>query len=144
MTDDEQFEDITANLSTTSTLYGAMQEARATMHRAHPGGIDVTLIGHEAWRQLTPVQRAQALDELFTAYLVRLSEEERYAQLDTQAATVGTYLQLDDEHVLQDALEPARPIREDTEVDGVCASALANVLDELDLLRHRLAQKGRQ
>lgn len=138
MTDPEAFDEIASSLADTSAFYGAIQEARAKLHREHPGGVDVTLIGHEAWRQLTPVQQAQAFDGLFVAYIVRLHDEERAAKLNAVAAEVKTYLQGDDEHILHDALGTVRPIGEDTEVKA-CASALANVLDELDLLRHRLA-----
>ncbi|WP_405585350.1 hypothetical protein [Streptomyces sp. NBC_01092] len=139
MTDREAFDEIASSIDDSSAFYGAIQEARAKLHREHPGGVDVTLIGHEAWRQLTPVQQAQALDGLFVAYIVRLHDEERAAKLNDAAAEVKTYLEGDDEHVLHDALSAVRPIGENTEVNGVCASALANVLDELDLLRHRLA-----
>ncbi|MFF2511667.1 hypothetical protein [Streptomyces sp. NPDC058086] len=143
MADPEAFDEIAASLADTSAFYGAVQEARAKLHREHPGGVDVTLIGHEAWRQLTPVQQAQALDGLFVAYIVRLHDEERAAKLNAAAAEVKTYLEGDDEHMLHDALGAVRPIGEDTEVNGICASALANVLDELDLLRHRLAMAKR-
>ncbi|MFJ9376838.1 hypothetical protein [Streptomyces sp. NPDC101455] len=135
-----EFDDIASALTNSSVWYAAVQEARAKLHREHPHGVDVALIGHEAWRQLTPIQQAQALDGLFVAYVVRLHDEERAARLDQAAAEVKTYLEGDDEHILHDALGAVRPIGEDTEV-GVCASALANVLDELDLLRHRLAMR---
>lgn len=143
MSDSEAFDEIASSLADSSSFYGAVQEARTKLHREHPGGIDVVLIGHEAWRQLTPVQQAQALDGLFVAYIVRLHDEERAARLDTAAAEVKTYLQGDDEHILRDALFGIQPLGEDATVDGVCASALANVLDELDLLRHRLAMAKR-
>ncbi|MEU0786998.1 hypothetical protein ABZ341_36230 [Streptomyces sp. NPDC006173] len=134
MADHEEFAEITAG----SAYYGAVQEARAKLHREQAGSIDVARIGHEAWRQLTPVQQAQSLDGLFVAYIVRLHDEERFARLSAAAAEVKTYLAPDDEHILQDALGTVRPIGDATEV-SVCASALANVLDEIDLLRHRLA-----
>ncbi|MFE9601974.1 hypothetical protein [Streptomyces hokutonensis] len=146
MTDNaEDFDDIVDGITTTSTLYGAIQEARAKLHREHPGGIDVAKIGHEAWRQLTPVQQARALPELFTAYVIRLHDEERAQQLDTAAADeTKTYLEPDDEHLLADSLSGAESIGPDAEVDGVSASALSNVLSELDLLRHRLAMTRRE
>lgn len=131
--------ELSTDITYSEVWYAAVQEARAKLHREHPGGIDVALIGHEAWRQLTPVQQAHALDGLFVAYIVRLHDEERFARLDAAAATAKTYLEGDDEYVLQDALGTVtRPIAEDAQVT-VCASALANVLDELDLIRHRLA-----
>ncbi|MEU6344454.1 hypothetical protein ABZ883_26300 [Streptomyces sp. NPDC046977] len=125
-------------------LLAAFREAQAAMHREQPGGVDVVEIGHRAWRALHPIEQAKALDALFTAYAVRLHDEERAARLDQAAAEVKTYLEGDDEHILQDALNGVRPIGEDTTVDGVCASALANVLDELDLLRHRLAMATKE
>ncbi|MFD4790545.1 hypothetical protein ACFWN1_26530 [Streptomyces sp. NPDC058459] len=138
----DDFKDIAASISAPAVWYAAVQEASAKLHRQHPGGIDVTLIGHEAWRQLTPVQRAHALDELFVTYIARIREEERISRLDVAAATVKTYLEGDDEYILQDALSiVSRPIAEDAEVT-VSASALANVLAELDLIRHRLTMRG--
>ncbi len=131
--------DIASAFTNSADWYAAVQEARARLHREQPGGVDVASIGHEAWRQLTPIQQAHALDDLFVAYIIRLHDEDRAAALDTAAAEVKTYLEADDEYLLHDALNGVRPIGADTTVDGVYASALANVLDELDLLRHRLA-----
>lgn len=136
--------DLSSEITHSDDWYGAIQEARSKLHREHPSGVDVALIGHEAWRQLTPIQQAKALDGLFVAYIVRLHDEERASRLDAAAATVKTYLEGDDEHILYDALGTVgRPIAEDAEV-AVCASALANVLDELDLVRHRLAMARRE
>lgn len=134
------FNEIVEGIDSGSDLYAAVQEARSRLHRERPGGVDVALIGHMAWRELTPLQQARALDGLFVAYIVRLHDEERAAKLDAAAAEAKTYLEGDDEHLLHDALGSVRPIGEDTEVT-VCASALANVLDELDLIRHRLAMR---
>jgi hypothetical protein len=115
-------------------------EPRRRLDRETPGSwIDVKDIGHAAWRELTPIQQAKSLDGLFVAYVLRINDEQRAARLNQAAAEVKTYLEPDDEHLLYDALSAVRPIGEDTAVDGVCASALANVLNELDLLRHRLA-----
>ncbi|WP_432004552.1 hypothetical protein [Streptomyces parvus] len=120
-----------------STLYGAVQEVRAELHREHPGGIDIVQIGHEAWRRRTPVQQAHALDGLFVAYIVRLHDEERAARLNRDSAGGRTHLEDDDLAILHDAVASAAPIGPDTEIDGVCASALANTLAELELLQHR-------
>lgn len=139
MAEPDDFDEIAAALSNSSVLYGAVQQARAELHRKHPGGIDVTAIGHEAWRKLTPVQQARALDDLFTAYLVRLHDEERAARLDRDAASNRTRLEDDDIAILQDAVASAEPIGPDTEIDAVCASALHNALAELALLQHRAA-----
>ncbi|MFJ7242359.1 hypothetical protein ACIQWB_35270 [Streptomyces olivaceus] len=142
MTDPDGFAEITAAIDSDNVFHGAIQAARTKLHNQQPGGVDVALIGHEAWRQLTPIQQAHALDGLFVAYILRLHDEERSRRLDQAAAEIKTYLEGDDEHLLQDALGTVRPIGEDTEVT-VCASALANVLDELDILRHRLAMAKR-
>lgn len=135
------FEQIASAFTSNTDWYAAVQEARARMHREQPGGIDVASIGHEAWKQLTPLQRAKTLDDLFVAYICRLHDEERTTALDAAAAEAKTYLEGDDEYILHDALSSVRPsgIGPGTTVAGVCASALSNVLDELDLLRHRLA-----
>ncbi|MCX4578147.1 hypothetical protein OHB41_34155 [Streptomyces sp. NBC_01571] len=136
------FNQIVSGMAGNTDLYAAVQEARAKLHREHPHGVDVAKIGYEAWRQLTPVQQAQSLDGLFVAYIVRLHDEERAARLDAAAAEVKTYLEGDDEHLLHDALSGIRrPIDEEAEIN-VYASALSNVLDELDLLRHRLAMRN--
>lgn len=133
------FEETATAFTNSVPWYAAVQEASAELHREKPGGVDVALIGHRAWRQLTPVEQAHALDDLFVAYICKLHDEQRAARLDDASASVKTYIEGDDEYLLQDALNGVRPISDDTTVDGVCASALSNVLDELDLLRHRLA-----
>ncbi|MDH2392350.1 hypothetical protein QCN29_26945 [Streptomyces sp. HNM0663] len=134
------FDEIASAFTSSTDWYAAVQEAQGRLHREHPRGIDVAKIGHAAWKQLTPLQQARALDDLFVAYICRLHDEERAAALDAAAAEVKTYLEGEDEYLLHSALNEVRPsgIGTDTVVDGVCASALANVLDELDLLRHRL------
>lgn len=134
------FDEIASAFTSSTDWYAAVQETRARLHREHPGGIDVAKIGHEAWKQLTPIQQARALDGLFVAYICRLHDEERHQQLNAAADDeTKTYLEADDEHILADSLAGAAPIGPDTQIDGVCGSALANMLSELDLLRHRLA-----
>lgn len=138
-----EFNEIASAITNSRDWYAAIQQSRTLLHRENPNGVDCSTIGHHAWRQLTPIQQAKALPDLFTAYVVRLHEEERAAKLQA-TASAKTYLEGDDEYILQDALTSVRPIGEDTTIDGVCASALANVLDELDLLRHRLAMRDRK
>jgi hypothetical protein len=140
MTDDEQFEEIATGFTSSNIWRGAVKQATAELHFERPGGIDVTVIGHRAWKKLTPIQQAEALPDLFGAYIVLLGERERAEQLAAFAATHETALEGDDEYLLQDALSGVAPISESTTVDGVCASALSNVLDELNLLRQRLAK----
>ncbi|MFE7803988.1 hypothetical protein ACFU51_04840 [Streptomyces sp. NPDC057430] len=135
------FDDIASAFTSNTDWYAAVQEARTSLHREHPDGVDVASIGHEAWKQLTPIQQARALDDLFVAYICRLHDEERTTALAAAAAEVKTYIEADDEYLLHVALNTVRTggIKPDTLVDGVCALSLSNVLDELDLLRHRLA-----
>lgn len=133
------FDEIATAFTNSADWYAAVQEATAELHREKPGGVDVALIGHRAWRQLTPVQQARTLDDLFVAWICKVDDEQRAARLDNASASVKTYLEGDDEYLLQDALNGVRPIDADTTVNGVCASALGNVLDELVLVRHRLA-----
>lgn len=141
MTHTPDFNEIAADLANHGDdFYAQYQESRAILQRQNPGGVDVTKIGQHAWQQITPVQRAHALDGLFQAYFMKIYDEERAARLDTAAADeTKTYLETDDVYLLHDALSGSHPIGEDTEVNRVCASALCNVLAELELLQHRLA-----
>lgn len=134
------FDEIATGFTSSNVWRGAVNQASAELHFERPGGIDVTIIGHRAWKKLTPVEQAEALPDLFSAYIVLLSEREQAEQLAGFEATHETCLEGDDEYLLQDALNGVRPISEDTTVDKVCASALSNVLDEVALLRQRLAK----
>jgi hypothetical protein len=139
MTDDERtLADIADDIEHGAGWYAQFQESVAEMRRRHPEGYEITKPGEHAWQQLTPVQRALALPQLWHAYHSQLNEEERAQQLDQAAAEVKTYLQADDEYLLHVALNTVRPIGDDTKVNGVYASCLSNVLDELALIRHRL------
>lgn len=136
MTDDG-FEDIIAMATDPTGFDAAVREATAELLRETPSGVDTVTIGHRAWKQLTPVQQAHALDGLFHAYVMRLGDEDRYDQIAQAAAAVKTYLNGEEEIELHRALGEARPIGDDTTVI-VSAVDLSNVLDELVLLRHRL------
>jgi hypothetical protein len=137
------FDGITAEMTSSDDWYAAVQEARARLDRERPGGAHTSDIGHEAWRQLTPVQQALALDGLFHAYIMRLHEEERAAQRDREMSDEPTtYLEPFDETLLTDAVVSVEPLGPETQVT-VYASALQNVLLEVDLLRHRLAMARR-
>jgi hypothetical protein len=138
MTDDEKFDDIASAITNSSAWHGAVQQARTEVHRQNPGGVDLARIGHAAWAKLTPIQQARALPDLFTAYIVRLYEEEREQQLAKAVREQRSYLEPDDEHLLADSLSAVDFTDEAAQVDGVCASALSNLLSEVDLLRHRL------
>ncbi|MBC3988027.1 hypothetical protein H8N00_03750 [Streptomyces sp. AC563] len=143
MTGQDAFESITSGIAHDSPWYAAVQEARAAAHRANPQGVDTVEIGHAAWRQLTPVQQAKALDGLFAAYIRQLYDEEHAAHLDAVAADeTRSYLQPDDEYLLQVAVAGIESTDEETTVDGVNVEALRNVLAELDLLRWRLTSRS--
>ncbi|WP_269858760.1 hypothetical protein [Streptomyces sp. RPT161] len=148
MTDDEQkkFDLAVRELASSSgNWYAQFQESRAEMQRQHPEGFDVVRVGEHAWQQLTPIQRARALPELFIAFYMRVYEQERLEQLNAAADEGKTYLEADDEHWLQEALIGINVTDPDAVANGVLASCLQNVLNELDLLRHRLAMaKGDQ
>ncbi|WNI16942.1 hypothetical protein [Actinacidiphila sp. ITFR-21] len=137
MTDDT-FDDIVTLAGDSTGLIAAVREASAELLRETPSGVDVVAIGHRAWRQLTPVQQARALDLLFHAFVLQLAEEDRATRVAQGAASVTTYLSGEEEVELHRALGEARPIDDDTSV-MVNAVDLSNVLDELALVRHRLA-----
>lgn len=134
----EDFDDIVTTAIDSTGLIAAVREASAELLREHPNGVDVIAIGHRAWKQLTPVQQAHALDPLFHAFVLQLAEEDRSTQIAQAAAAVTTYLTGEEELELHRALGEARPLSEDTLV-MVNATDLSNILDELVLVRHRLA-----
>lgn len=137
MTDDGFDDIVTADLDTTG-LIAAVREASAELLRETPSGVDTTTIGHRAWKQLTPVQQAHALPLLFHAFVLQLNDEDRYDQIAQAAAAVKTYLSGEEEIEMHRALGEVRPVNDDTTVT-VSAVDLSNVLDELVLVRHRLA-----
>ncbi|MFF7192645.1 hypothetical protein ACFZAM_02865 [Streptomyces sp. NPDC008079] len=137
---DPDFDEIAADLASPSSAWlGAVQEARAELLREHPEGVGHIQIGHRAWQKITPIQRAHALDPLFHAYVLRVYDEERAAQLGAAVDEGRSYIEPDDEHLLAESLLDVDFSDPDAQVDGVLASALSNVLSELDLVRHRLA-----
>lgn len=77
---------------------------------------------------------------LFTVYVLRLHDEERDARLGRDAAAGVTHLETDDLTIRHDAGAGAVPVGPDTEIDGVCGSALINALAELALLQHQAAR----
>jgi hypothetical protein len=116
---------------------GAFNQNRQTS--LHAGeSVDVCEFGRRAWAQITPVQRAYALDGLFYAYWRVVYDEERQLQLTEKAASATSYLEAGDEEDLIQGLLHQDGTGEDATVT-VTAVSVANVLNELDLLRHRLA-----
>lgn len=152
MTDREPFAQIVAQLPEYIELhvkaglfYSLVEEILAKHREEKPARSHGLIeIGHAAWRQLTPIEQAHTLDTLFTAYIIRVIDEGRERQL-TAAATsdTKTYLGPDDLPHLAECLAGVEVIDEETQVEGVFADSLRNVLDEIDLLRHRLAMNKR-
>ncbi|MFD7986801.1 hypothetical protein ACFV4M_25935 [Kitasatospora indigofera] len=115
----------------------AFNEVRAESFRTKES-MDVCEFGRRAWQQITPVQRAYALDSLFHAYWRAIHDEEQHSRLNAKAASGTSYLEVADEEDLIQGLLHQDGTGEDATVT-VTAVSVANVLNELDLLRHRLA-----
>ncbi|GAA2351653.1 hypothetical protein [Streptomyces carpaticus] len=122
---------------TDENLYAATEQAQTLLRAENPGqSIELAEIGHRAWRQLTPVQQAHALHDLFTMYVAAMIDQRRALELD-EGGEAKTYIEPDDEYYLALAVAEARPFQPDATII-VDPRSLSNVLDELDLLRHRL------
>lgn len=134
------FDSIVASISPETSLYAAVMEARSRLQHQHPHGYDLRLLACEVWPQLADASKEKALEQLFAAYVVRLHDEERATQLERHTVAGITNLKPLDVAILEDAVASVAPVNDDTEVDGVCASALRNVLRELDLLRFQVRQ----
>lgn len=98
-------------------------------------------IGLRAWSRLTPEQRRRDWPNALASYVHQVMDEENAKQMDRVERTVTSYLRDHDVVLLTDALHSVRDlighgIEVELEVD---AQSLANVLDELELLQHRLA-----
>ncbi|MFJ2580000.1 hypothetical protein [Kitasatospora aureofaciens] len=117
-------------------FHAAFNEVRQASLRTE-ASVDICEYGRRAWQQLTPVQRAYALDGLFAAYFWRIHEEENELrhQADTEAGT--SYLDEGDLLTLHESLLYQDGEGEEATVTTL-ASSLSNVLQELDLLRHQL------
>ncbi|MEV7600040.1 hypothetical protein AB0O91_21930 [Kitasatospora sp. NPDC089797] len=119
-------------------FHAAFNEARQAAR--HVGeSTDVREYGRWAWQQLTPVQRAYALDSLFSAYFRRIHEEETQLRHRADTEAGRTYLHPDDLVTLSESL-----LYQDGDGEGATvttlASSLSNVLAELELLRYQLCQ----
>lgn len=154
MTDREAFDEIAAAAQLPEHIelhvkaglfYSFVQEILAKQLEEKPArSYGLIEIGHAAWRQLTPIEQAHTLDALFTAYISRVIDENRERQLTDRATSdVKTYLGPDDLPHLAECLAGVDVIDEDAQVQGVYADSLRNALDEIDLLRHRLAMAER-
>ncbi|MFI9174883.1 hypothetical protein [Streptomyces lincolnensis] len=125
-----------------STIYDVVQATRARLREKHPHGYDLSILAHEVWPQLDAAKKVRALESLFVTYVLRLHDEERHKQLNRDTVVGLTHLRDGDIQILEDAVSSAGHITPDTEVDGVCASALRNVLAELALLQHRVGRQA--
>ncbi|OKI14169.1 hypothetical protein [Streptomyces sp. CB03911] len=119
-----------------NAFLGAFNEARQTLLRAGES-VDVCEFGRRAWQQITPLQRAYALDGLFHAYWRAVHDEEEHDRRETKAASATSYLEPGDEDELIEGLLHQTDQEEGATVT-ILAASVANVLAELDLLRHRL------
>lgn len=137
------FDDIVTEIKYNDDFYAAFMEQRQALRRSNPEGYDITAPGCYAWQQLPPEERATALYRLFRAYFWQIHEEEQRASLDQAAADPAkTYLGPDDESLLYESLSYAeRDSQGPDKVATVLADSLANVLAEVELLRHRVAMR---
>lgn len=106
------------------------------------GSVDVSDFGRRAWRDCTEYERTVALNGLFTAYAMRILDEERQQRLAAAAKDDITYLEKDDVFWVQQAFSPEVDITSEFAIaEGVLAAPLDRVLRELELLQFRLAMK---
>ncbi|MGW7722186.1 hypothetical protein ACWGJ6_02360 [Streptomyces canus] len=154
MTDQQSSQNLAEMLADLETItvtfkaglfYSHVQEILQKQREEQPGhSIGLIEIGHAAWRNLTPVEQAHTLDTLFTAYIMRVIDEDRERELNAAASSdTKTYLGPDDLPHLAECLAGVDVIDEDAQVEGVFADSLRNVLNEIDLLRHRVAMAKR-
>lgn len=122
---------------------GLYQEVLAEFDRIAKAGKGevVQNIGLRAWSRLTDEQRHRDWPHALASYVHQVMDEENAKVMDRAVQSATTYLGDFDVTVLSEALHSVRDligngIEVEIEVD---AQALANVLDELDLLRHRVA-----
>lgn len=114
---------------------GAFNEARQELKDER--SVDIAEFGRRAWQRLTPVQRAYALDGLFAAYYRVITDEEAYDRLTEAAQTTDTVLHPDDLTSLTESLLHPQGEDELATVTNL-ASSVANVVDEVALLRRKL------
>ena len=133
----------------TAGWYAAWQEARqAVKHIAGGKGYSVAGIGWVAWNELGPAQRRDALNQFFTDYYLSVVEEEREQQLQKDAASGTSYIEGWEPYELmrligelRDPRGPDHVVLDDETVVTVGAKALLAVLNELDLVQHRLKMR---
>lgn len=137
----ETFEDIVPEIDDDRMAWtAAYNEVRqASLHAEEC--VDVREYGRRAWQQLTPIQRALALDSLFSAYFHVIFEEEQADRVAAAVAAGAHCLTADDWDDLARCLLYPEGAGEDAVV-VVLASSVANMLAEVQLLRQRLEEHG--
>lgn len=145
MNEEQQLAACERDLDDPNGAFGALWNMWRQRLLHSDGSVDVRDFGRRAWRDCTPYERTLALDGLFTAYAVRILDEERQARLAQAAKDDVTYLEPDDSFWVQQALGPEVDITGEFAVaEGVLAGPLHRVLLELELLQFRLAMSKEQ
>lgn len=122
---------------------GLYQEVLAEFDRIAKAGSGevMQIIGMRAWSRLTDEQKVRDWPHALASYVHQVMDEENAKVIDRALRSATTYLGDHDVVMLTEALHSVRDlIGNGIEVDiDVDAQALANVLDELELLQHRVA-----
>lgn len=138
---DAAFEQIVGAFDHASELYAQFMASSQLFRQQHPEGYAVhTAVAH-AWQQLTPIQQANALQDLFISFANQVCAEETEDRLMDAVESAHSYISGDDLYWVQEPLAFAGPVQDDTQV-LVPAKALGNVLAELELLQHRLSMQS--
>lgn len=123
--------------------HGLYQEVLAEFDRIATAGRGEVMqtIGVRAWSRLTVEQQIRDWPHALASYVHQVMDEENSKQMERAVQSATSYLGDFDVTVLTESLHAVRDligngIEVDVEVD---AQALANVLDELALLQHRVA-----
>ena len=142
MNDDQLINACERDLADPAGAFGALwHQWRHRLLRSN-GSVDVADFGRRAWRDCTEYERTLALNGLFTAYALRILDEERQQCLADAVKDDVTYLEADDVFWVQQALGPEVDVTSEFAVaEGVLAAPLDRILKELELLQFRLAMK---
>ncbi|NUV89972.1 hypothetical protein G6W61_27820 [Streptomyces sp. KAI-26] len=130
------FDDISFTFTHSGALRRAVDAATSKARREGKTSWADTLV-FDAWLSLPDNEQRTAVQDLCTAYFLKLNEERRAHEHDA-LGTSGTYLEPDDLPLIHEALMNAAPIDEDTVIDGFLGDSIDRLLKELELLRYRL------
>ncbi|ARI54571.1 hypothetical protein A6E92_22160 [Streptomyces sp. S8] len=131
------FDGISFTFTHSGALRRAVDAATSKARREGKSGWAQTIV-FESWLSLPDNEQRTAVQDLCTAYFLKLNEERRAHEHDA-LGTSGTYLEPDDLPLIHEALMNAAPIDEDTVIDGFLGDSIDRLLKELELLRYRLA-----